>query len=79
MVALLALGAAGCGSASSTTTSKTTTRSVAKQPSADPATANAIPAGAVAEVVGTPITQTTFNHWMSVAARSQTSQTPGAP
>ena len=78
MVALLAVGAAGCGSASSTSTTKTTSTTAAKQAS-DPAAPNAIPAGAVAVVVGTPITHATFNHWMTVAAKSQASQTPGAP
>lgn len=33
----------------------------------------------VAVVAGTPITQSAFNHWMSVAAKSQASQTPGTP
>ncbi len=33
----------------------------------------------MAVAVGTPITQTMFNHWMYVAAKSQTAQTPGTP
>jgi hypothetical protein len=82
VVAFLAVGAAGCGSASSTSTttsrSTSTTSTTAKQASARPA-APVVPAGSVALVASTPITQAAFNHWAYVAAKSQTSQTPGAP
>jgi hypothetical protein len=35
--------------------------------------------GSVAVVAGAPITRAALNHWMFVAAKSQTSQTRGAP
>jgi hypothetical protein len=77
VVALLALIAGGCGSASSKSSSPGKTRSVSKPTSSRPAV-GAAPAS-VAVVAGAPITQTVFNHWMYVAAKSQASQTPGTP
>jgi parvulin-like peptidyl-prolyl isomerase len=38
-----------------------------------------IPGDAVANMSGNPISTAAFNHWMFVAAKSQTVQTPGAP
>jgi hypothetical protein len=80
VVAVLVLLAGGCGSASVTSTSTTASasRTVAKRPSSRPA-APVEAAAPVAVAVGTPITQAAFNHWMYVAAESQSSQTPGAP
>jgi foldase protein PrsA len=37
-----------------------------------------IPGNAVVQVGGTPITKTTFEHWLSVAAASSSASTPGA-
>jgi foldase protein PrsA len=37
-----------------------------------------IPSDAVVQVGGTPITKTTFNHWMAVAAASSAATVPGA-
>ncbi|HET6868594.1 MAG TPA: hypothetical protein VFH80_21965 [Solirubrobacteraceae bacterium] len=78
--ALMAPVAGGCGSASSTSASASAraTGTAAKPATSRPA-APVIPAGSVAVVAGAPITQATFNHWMYVAAKSQTSQTPGTP
>jgi foldase protein PrsA len=38
-----------------------------------------VPGNSVADVAGNPITLQAFNHWMFVAAKSQASQSPGAP
>jgi foldase protein PrsA len=38
-----------------------------------------IPGNSVADVAGNPITVQAFNHWMYVAAKGQSSQTPGQP
>src|SRR2546423_9107782 len=38
-----------------------------------------VPGNSVADVAGNPITTQAFNHWMYVAAKSQASQSPGAP
>jgi foldase protein PrsA len=38
-----------------------------------------VPGNSVADVAGSPITLTAFNHWMVVAAKSQAVQNPGAP
>jgi hypothetical protein len=85
VVALLAILAAGCGSGSSTSTSTTAAKATSNTTSASAASGTtptqpsptAIPAGSVAVVDGTPITQTTFNHWEYVAAKSQA--TAGQP
>lgn len=89
VVALVAVVVAGCGTASSTSTtsSKTATSATSTGSSsgttAAPGTtqpsATAIPNASVAVVVGSPITQTDFKHWMYVAAKSQASQSPGQP
>ncbi len=81
VVALLAILAAACGTASSTSTStahakatsNTTSTSAASGTTATQPSSAAIPAGSVAVVDGTPITQTAFNHWIYVAAKSQAS------
>jgi foldase protein PrsA len=38
-----------------------------------------VPGDSVADVAGNPITTQAFNHWMYVAAKSQSAQNPGAP
>jgi foldase protein PrsA len=38
-----------------------------------------VPGNSVADVAGNPISTAAFDHWMYVAAKSQGSQTPGAP
>jgi foldase protein PrsA len=38
-----------------------------------------VPGNSVADMAGNPITTQAFNHWMFVAAKSQASQSPGAP
>ncbi len=38
-----------------------------------------VPGDSVADVAGNPITTRAFDHWMYVAAKSQASQSPGAP
>jgi foldase protein PrsA len=38
-----------------------------------------VPGNSVAVMAGNPITTQTFNHWMYVAAKGQSSQTPGSP
>jgi len=38
-----------------------------------------VPGNSVADVAGNPITLRAFDHWMYVAAKSQASQSPGAP
>ncbi len=38
-----------------------------------------VPGNSVADVAGNPITTQAFDHWMFVAAKSQTAQNPGAP
>jgi foldase protein PrsA len=38
-----------------------------------------VPGNSVAVVAGNPITTQTFNHWIYVAAKGQSSQTPGSP
>jgi foldase protein PrsA len=38
-----------------------------------------VPGDSVAEVAGNPITTQAFNHWMYVAAKSQSAQNPGGP
>jgi foldase protein PrsA len=38
-----------------------------------------VPGDSVADVAGNPITTQAFNHWMFVAAKSQSAQSPGAP
>jgi foldase protein PrsA len=38
-----------------------------------------VPGDSVADVAGNPITSQAFNHWMYVAAKSQSAQNPGAP
>jgi foldase protein PrsA len=38
-----------------------------------------VPGDAVVNVDGTPITTQAFNHWMYLAAKGSTAQTPGAP
>jgi foldase protein PrsA len=38
-----------------------------------------VPGDAVANVAGNPISTTSFNHWMYVAAKSQAAQSPGQP
>jgi hypothetical protein len=78
MVAVLALIAAGCGSASSSRTSTSRTAASSRTVPARPA-GTVIPAGSVAVVNGSPITQATFDHWMYVAAKSQAAQAPGQP
>jgi foldase protein PrsA len=40
---------------------------------------SSVPGDSVADVAGNPVTAQAFNHWMYVAAKSQSSQTPGAP
>jgi hypothetical protein len=82
--ALVALLAAGCGSASSTSTkgasansTRTSTSTTATKQTTTSPNPDVIPAGSVAIVVGKPITQSAFNHWMYVAAKSQA--TTGQP
>jgi len=74
VLAVVGLVIAGCGTASTTSTPRRTPKRASSRPAP-----SVIPPGSVAVAVGTPITQATFNHWMYVAAKSQTSQTPGAP
>jgi foldase protein PrsA len=38
-----------------------------------------VPGNSVADVAGNPITSQAFNHWLFVAAKSQTAQNPGSP
>ena len=38
-----------------------------------------VPGNSVADIAGNPITTRAFDHWMYVAAKSQASQSPGAP
>jgi foldase protein PrsA len=38
-----------------------------------------VPGNSVADVAGNPITLRAFDHWLYVAAKSQTAQNPGAP
>ncbi len=38
-----------------------------------------VPGNSVADMAGNPITTQTFDHWMYVAAKGQSSQTPGSP
>jgi parvulin-like peptidyl-prolyl isomerase len=38
-----------------------------------------VPGNAIANVDGNPITQQAFNHWMFVAAKGQSAQSPGSP
>jgi hypothetical protein len=74
VLAVVGLVVAGCGTASSTSTPRRAPKRASSRP-----VPSVVPPGSVAVAVGTPITQATFNHWMYVAAKSQISQTPGAP
>jgi foldase protein PrsA len=38
-----------------------------------------VPGDSVADVSGNPLTMATFNHWMFIAAKGQSSQSPGSP
>jgi foldase protein PrsA len=48
-------------------------------PVAIAACGSGIPGDSVADMAGNPITLRAFNHWMFVAAKSQSAQNPGAP
>jgi hypothetical protein len=66
--------------ATQTTPSKTATQGSQTTPNKTASvTKHTIPAGAVAVVAGRPIALSTLNHWMFIAAKTSSAQTPGQP